>query len=150
MKINEDLIIGDKETTLGNISDRINSAEILLQPTVLYDGGTTGTNGNITLSDSWQNYRYVEIFYTRAEYEIGSVKAPTDLSLTSNLPVNAICCFYGYGSGFWIGWKQFKFMKDNPKLVTVSYGNGFVTTSGGTFGTGTENTMKCLRILGWK
>lgn len=151
MKINKDLVIEDTNNSLKNISDKVDNNVALLTPTILYDGGTTGTNGNVTLTDDWDKYTYIEIFYTRAEYEVQSTKAPTDLAATNYLPINAVCCFYGYGSGFWIGWKQFRFMKNNKKKVEYSNGNMFMTSSSsGTATTGTENTIKCLKILGWK
>lgn len=124
--------------------------EKLLEPTILYDGGATGTNESFELKDSWKNYKYIELFYTRAEYEIQSTKAPTDLVKDNALSVNAVCCFYGYGTGFFIGWKQFVFSVTNPTKVTVQYGNGYVTNSGQPFYTNTENTIKILRVIGYK
>ena len=124
--------------------------EKLLEPTILYDGGTTGTNESFELKDSWKNYKYIELFYTRAEYEIQSTKAPTDLVKDNALSVNAVCCFYGYGTAFFIGWKQFVFSVTNPTKVTVQYGNGYVTNSGQSFCTNTENTIKILRVIGYK
>lgn len=32
--------------------------EKLLEPTILYDGGATGTNESFELKDSWKNYKY--------------------------------------------------------------------------------------------
>ena len=152
MQINKDLIIEDKSKTLGNVADTLNNHTALLTPTVLYDGGgvNSGTTGNVTLTDDWDKYTYIEIFYTRAEYELQNVKVPTDLAGTTYLPVNAVCCFYGYGTGFWIGWKQFRFMQNNKKRVEYTNGNWYTTSSSGAPATNNENTIKCLRILGWK
>ena len=90
------------------------------------------------------------MFYTRAEYEIQSTKVPTDLVKDNALPVNAVCCFYGYGTGFFIGWKKFIFSVTNPTKVTVQYGNGYVTNSDQSFCTNVENTIKILRVIGYK
>lgn len=52
--------------------------KIYQEPKILYDSDT-GTQGNITLLDSVENYKYIEIYFTRAE--VGSDNgegAPTD------------------------------------------------------------------------
>lgn len=152
IKISDEVYL-DSSSVIHNrkkLKDILESIAETITPVILYDGGTTGTNGNFTLNDSWKNYKYIEIFYTRMEYEIGSTKAPTDLANNDGLPINAVCCHYGYGTGFWTGWKKFNFSVSNPKQVTVTYGNGYVTETNQSFKTNTENTIRVLRVLGYK
>lgn len=50
------------------------------KPTVLYDGGSAGTNGTVTLSQSSANFDYMRIFFYTNDYVHGStvVYRPND------------------------------------------------------------------------
>lgn len=154
MKINKDLVIEDTNNSLKNISDKVDNNISLLTPTVLYDGGVNGTVGNVTLSDNWENYSYIEVFYRRLEYETNSVRSSTDLVNGKNFVLEGMCCFQGYGNGFWWGWKQFKFTTGSKTVTTSVWGNAYVTGSGQGVTTQTssssDNTIRIMKILGWK
>lgn len=154
MIINKDLVIEDTNNSLKNISDKVDNNVALLTPTVLYDGGVNGTNGNVTLSDNWENYSYIEVFYRRLEYETNSVRSSTDLVNGTSFVLEGMCCFQGYGNGFWWGWKQFKFTTGSKTVTTSIWGNAYVTASGQGVTTQTssssDNTIKIMKILGWK
>lgn len=145
--INEEIYLDKRKIQLKNLATEESVKN--LKPVILYDN-PDGTDTSFELIDAWTNYEYIEIFYTRLEYEIASTKAPTDLVKNSVLPIQAVCCYFGYGSGFWTGWKKYNFSASEPKKVTCNYGNGFVTYNNGSFQTGTENTIKMLRVVGYK
>ena len=146
MKVKED----SYTENLISLDSIVKKIEDRITPVVLFDGGTSGTNEDFTLSDSWLNYSYIEVFYRRAEYEVSSTKAPTDLNDGRALSIQAVACFYGYGSGFWVGWKRFDFSVENPTSVSSSYGNGYVTSNNQPLQTSTENTIRVLKVLGYK
>ena len=156
--INKDIYVGNTGKQLKDIKTNkdlidLNAQHIeQLKAVVLYNGGNAGTTGNVTLSDDWDKYDYLEIFYTRAEYEVASSKVPkTCMDSSGNLPITGTCCFYGYGTGFWIGWKKWLFMGNNKRSLTNNaHGNGYITANNQTFKTNTEETMKCLKVIGWK
>lgn len=75
-KINGDLVIGDEEGNNAiNVKEKIENLEVdsrtilelldKLTPVVLYEGNS---NGTITLSDSANNYEYIEIFFKQHQY----------------------------------------------------------------------------------
>ena len=61
----ENLII-NKDILVGNTGKSLND----LIPTTLYDS-ETGTTGNIILSDSTENYRYIDIYFYKSEHSSG-------------------------------------------------------------------------------
>jgi hypothetical protein len=69
MKINEDLIIGEKSTTLGQVATDVEN----LKGYVLYDTYNASYNTTITLSDSTQNYKYLRIYYYSNDPIYGSI-----------------------------------------------------------------------------
>lgn len=146
MKVKED----SYTENLISLDSIVKKIEDRITPVVLFDGGTSGTNEDFTLSDSWLNYSYIEVFYRRAEYEVSSTKAPTDLNDGRALSIQAVACFYGYGSGFWVGWKRFDFSVENPTRVSSSYGNGYVSSNNQPLQTSTENTIRVMKVLGYK
>lgn len=146
MKVKEDLYT-ENLTSLDMIVKELKEK---FTPVILFDGGEDGALENFKLTDSWLNYSYIEVFYTRAEYEIASTKAPTDLHKDSVLPIHTSCSFYGYGGGFWTGWKQLDFSVTKPLEVTVHWGNGYTVGDNQPMQTDTQNTIKILRVLGYK
>lgn len=146
MKVKEDLYT-ENLTSLDMIVKELKEK---FTPVILFDGGEDGALENFELTDSWLNYSYIEVFYTRAEYEIASTKAPTDLHKGSVLPIHTSCSFYGYGGGFWTGWKRLDFSVTKPLEVTVHWGNGYTVGDNQPMQTDTQNTIKILRVLGYK
>ena len=146
VKVKEDLYT-ENLTSLDMIVKKLKEK---FTPVILFDGGEDGALENFKLTDSWLNYSYIEVFYTRAEYEIASTKAPTDLHKNSVLPIHTSCSFYGYEGGFWTGWKQLDFSVTKPLEVTVHWGNGYTVGDNQPMQTDTQNTIKILRVLGYK
>lgn len=148
----EDMITSDIINHLIELLEEVPTSGYQSRPVVLYDGGKTGTTGDVQLSDDWDKYDYIELFYTRAEYQVSSTKAPiTCVNSNGDLPIACHSSFYGYGGGFWIGWKQYLCMNNNKRLIKNNqHGNGYVSGNNQSFKTNTEETIKCLKVLGWK
>lgn len=95
--------------------------------TVLYDN-STGITGNITLSESVNNYKYVEIFHTQYQGYQNSTKV--DLTITNKITLmNAVWLSnQGNYNGFYIDTKQIT-IADN-QITVNGYGSLYYNDSG--------------------
>lgn len=133
-----------------NETSRILNPKIPRYESVILFQNNSGQAGEFTLSDNWENYKIIEVFFTRSEFEVSSSRVHTDLAKNSKLPMSLNNNFYGYGTGFWTSWKQLLFTAKN-KIVTVSgNGNGYVTSDNGSFRTSSEESIKILKVIGYK
>ena len=89
MKINEDIIIGSTNKTLKQLNTEVEN----LKSYVLFNNNS-GTNGNITLSDSSANYTYLErymkniynecVYYTKVYQPNGKVCKLNYMEISAN------------------------------------------------------------------
>ena len=123
------------------LSDNINDLSENVKGTVLYNN-SSGSNGQITLSDSVANYDYIEIFY-------GSINRGGMNSVKVYNPNNTRADFF-IGSFFedtaYINNKRVAIA--NNAITNVTYGNGAFTTTGTTVGT--QNSIYIYRVVGYK
>lgn len=121
----------------------------LIKSKLLFEN-KSGQLGGFTLNDNWENYKIIEVFYKRGEYQIDSSRAYTDLTDASNsLQIGLMNAFYGYGSGFWISWKRLKFTQVSKYVTVVDKGNGYVPGSGQNFTTSNEEQISVLKVIGY-
>ena len=113
--------------------------ELLDFKTVLYDGGTTGTNGTVTLSEDVSNFVRLKIFFRGNDNNQNFTEVMVDkLSSSVTLAVP-----YVTSSGRW----------DKIKLVTISgtsitNGNYQETQFWGAYSS--ANNVYITRVEGWK
>ena len=136
-------------TDKSSLVNSINENTTLLKPTILFED-TGGKKGSFSLNDNWENYKIIEVFYKRGEYQVDSSRAYTDLTLSSILQIGLVNCFYGYGSGFWTSWKNLKFSPGSKTVTIAAQGNGYVRGNGQNFTTSAEEQILVLRVIGWK
>lgn len=121
----------------------------LIKSKLLFEN-KSGQLGGFTLNDNWENYKIIEVFYKRGEYQIDSSRAYTDLTDASNsLQIGLMNAFYGYGSGFWTSWKRLKFTQESKYVTVVDKGNGYVPGSGQNFTTSNEEQISVLKVIGY-
>lgn len=117
-------------------------------PVILYDGGTDGNRGEVTLSDSVVNYEYIEFFYIDNNFRYGnSVKVfningqPLDLSI---IEAAGDVQTYIRRTRYWVNGN-----KVTPD--TVSY--GYVYFDGTTIkqynGNNNTNYIRIMRVVGY-
>lgn len=114
---------------------------------VLYDGiSTAGTLENITLSDSVENYSYVEIFATKdTDSGIWSVKTPSPQGKTVNIGTQ----YYAPNTAVQIVCKTV--VLDGNKLVQgTEYYINFAFYAGSMINIGDQKTVKVLMVVGYK
>lgn len=122
----------------------------IIKSTVLFEN-KQGQKGGFSINDNWENYKIIEVFYTRGEYQVDSSRAYTDLINNSgDLQIGLMNAFYGYGSGFWTSWKRIKFASKSKSVTVVDKGNGYVSTNGEQFKTNNEDQINILKVIGYK
>lgn len=136
-------------TNKSSLVDSTNEINSAITPKVLFEN-KSGQKGSLSLNDNWENYKIIEVFYTRGEYQVDSSRAYTDLTSSSILQIGLVNCFYGYGSGFWISWKNLKFSPGSKTVTIAAQGNGYVRRSGENLTTSAEEQISVLRVIGWK
>lgn len=114
---------------------------------VLYDGvNAGGTLGDITLSDSVANYKYVEIFATKNnESGIWSVKTPSPQGRTVNIGTQ----YYSPNTAVQICCKNVV-LQDNKLIHSTEYYINFAFYTGSMISRGEQNTVKILMVVGYK
>lgn len=106
----------------------------------LYES-TTGTTGNVTLSDSSANYSSIEITFTKAgAYETQKVFNPNGKDVTLVLPN-----WYA-SSSLQILYKK---VNINGISITFLYG-GYILTVNGTTTQSDENNIAIVKVVGYK
>ena len=114
---------------------------------VLYDGiSAAGTLENITLADSVENYKYVEIFATKdTDSGIWSVKTPSPQGRTVNIGTQC----YIPNTAVQIVCKAV--VLDGNKLVQgTEYYINFAFYTGSMISMGDQKTVKVLMVVGYK
>lgn len=122
------------------VDTEIVSAKDSMKPTVLYSN-SSGSGGNITLSDDIDNYDYIEILYKRNEGQASSTKL--DVSVTKKATLTST--FY-YSGTFFIDCKNIT-LSDTSLTVNsnyVMYSDGASTTIANV------NNINIYEILGYK
>lgn len=121
--------------------------EKLLQPTTLYENAT-GTNSNITLSQTIANFKYIEVFVRNNENNFlhAGQKFYTNNSTSINIQLNLLS--NGNGAADVKGLRCLI----NGTSLTMSYFYKATIISGQTpsSGTGTNSGLYIYKIVGYK
>lgn len=133
-----------KNNKYKNLDNYLNEIDTLIKPTILYEN-SMGTSNNLTLTDSIDNYKYIEI-YTKQEnytngYKCEKVYEPNGKKVMINYtryePTSpARLQSFGISVTF------------SGTSGTVGDKFGFVT-GGQTYGT-TGDSIKIVKVLGYK
>ena len=110
---------------------------VVMKPTVLYEGGTLGT---ITLSDSVDNYEYIEIFHGKARPEFSTKIIPSESQYATLFNYTAL------SSG-----PQVLLKKVGVSGTSITHSSGYYinfTSSG--LSSGSTNEIYIYRVLGYK
>lgn len=117
-------------------------------PVILYDGGTEGNRGEVTLSDSVVNYEYIEFFYIDNNFRYGnSVKVfningqPLDLSI---IEASGDVQTYIRRTRYWVN-------ENKVTPDTVSYGYVYFDGTSLKQYNGNKNTnyIRIMRVVGY-
>lgn len=115
---------------------------VQMKPTNLYNN-TSGTTGNITLSQTSANFAYLEIFFGKGEIGMSSVKVQSPNG-------KKVCLSQGQfvpnGSVFQNVSKMGTISGTSITFSKTGYGNVYP----GGYETGTENQIYVYRVDGWK
>lgn len=116
------------------------------EPVVLYDGvSSEGTLETVTLSESAANFSYIEIFATKDEASgIWSVKTPSPNGRTVQIGTN-----YYAGTAYQTIGKTVK-IQDNKITHNTEFYMNFKTDTGAVIGIGGQNTVKILKVIGYR
>jgi hypothetical protein len=132
MKINEDLIIGEKSTTLGQVATDLEN----LKGYILYEN-ETGTSETFTLNDSVENYKMVRI---EAHENVNMYFSCPIVTNPNGKKVLLSCLWYQY--------LKLALLTFNDKTVTITKMGQF-NLSEGTVDS-KSNYVNVTRVVGYK
>ncbi len=120
--------------------------KIQSDPVVLYDGvDAGGTLETVTLSESASNFSYIELFVTKDETSgIWSVKTPSPNGRTVQVGTS-----YYAGSAFQTIGKTVK-IQDNKITHNEEFYMNFNKSTGAVANLGGQNTVKILKVIGYR
>ena len=137
-KLNKDLI-----EQIESIQENIQN----MQPVILYESAT-GTTGSITLSDTIENYKYIEIYVTNTG---NGFLVPAQRFCTNNASsVSLYLDLSNNGNGAYVGIGERCLI--NGTSLTKSYYYGLDVISGQTpkNGSSTNSNYSIYKIVGYK
>ena len=119
-----------------------------LKQVVLYNN-SSGTNGNLTLSESCENFSYIEVFYQYGGTETFTNYDSTKIFSPNNKQINLSIVLAGSG-GTNIQFKTSVY-KISGKNMTLSnwYGDGTVNNNAAT-GVSKIAVIRIVRVIGYK
>lgn len=141
MKINEDLLIGNTDTSLKDVSNDLSH----LKPYVLFNTSSVAAADSYTLSDSAANYQYLEIFYQNTRYN--SMWLYDKVFSPNGKTINLFSCGVGDDNGdtLWICTGRYTI---NGNKIVKNYEWGYRLTNGNW---GLGNTIHGIgKIIGYK
>ena len=128
------------KTSIVNAINSLNSAK-RTKGTVLYSNNT-GTTGNVTLSESSANYRYLEILYKQYQGYASSVEV--DLQKDTNITLGIM---YSIDGRMWFDEKA---VAISGNTITVqSYANAYLSSTATGYDS-TANNIKIIEVIGYK
>jgi len=123
---------------------RANSLEVNGQSvigSVLYDGGTNGTSGTVTLNDSSANYNYIEIYFrTSGDFVCGSTKVFSPNGKKVNLGALHYVADYDYA--------KFAIVSISGNTITFLQNYQLTIKNNGT-SWGSESAIYITRVVGF-
>lgn len=111
----------------------------------LYDNGTTGTNGNVTLSESSANFAYIEIFFRSNNNDFSSIKVYMPNGKTVSLSIN-----HPTGTGTNANYFKTKTMSISGTSMTNQYYSEVAFANGGTITITGSNYIYVTRVVGYR
>lgn len=136
MKINKDLIIEDKEYSLGGLCDNVDT----LKPTILFSGDATE---NFTLYDSISNYSEIEIIYGNSQFFRNSMRIKAERIYP------ALFCYYIADWGFQLQFTQAFMNGTDFEFSNARYVNCSMSNSECSCGAYTNN-IHVYKVVGYK
>lgn len=130
-------------SAINEVNGKINA----LTAVALYES-TTGSNGNITLSDNVSNYSYIEIFYKDNDYNYNSMKfiykTNNQNIVLSTLPVSI-------GVQNYLRAKTAMYTISGKNINFTSYADWNITANAGSAAsTISDNIIYIMKVLGYK
>ena len=117
----------------------LNKGDGILIPYTLYDN-SSGSTGNITLSDNVGNYKYIEIYYTDETNAILFQKT------YNNSAILFISRFSSDGANF----QNSRTIELSQNTITTTRYGRVVITSSGSVSVSSTNNIKIVRVIGYK